>query len=606
MTSKPFSHISGNDSTETLTSVWKIYSKVATHLENGRRLENLSWRLWFLQEAIVSENSQTQKHAFKEFSKNISRKLAKDKKHSISELQAPRFNRATLNGTIRGKVTEMIKRRDVKVVQAEVFVNIRPKIEMNMLKSTSTGLVDMTQSSQNYKVGLTYNQHRQKNDSLRKEQLDNAEVVDNNPLHDHLLARGVNGLQDSFGTTGFTFLSPDKHALHTPIWAMGESQTVGIPLNRSYGRTSNMSNSSFSSYPHNWEDSSFFTTSNTLTSPLSTISSFNPSIGQSALQFRPEQQVAAQKIYDYMQVHPKSAIPASLFSPDLIEVRDGRGWCLIGQCGFERITKKLSSNYDITKDMNRRRLDHLYDHVRDKHFDNRPFRCNHSTCKQSFAREHDLKRHELAHNSQPIPCQFCDKVYTRNDNLKRHIQLKHSSVLMPTTLPLPLTADRRVTDKLYAEKRTGASSHAGHQRYRSSNRESGVRAATPSPTSTASSSSRLAEIIEATSSFRSRRETSQPHSEDGRGIITGDVDGGSSSGSGELSYAESRSNTSSRAGYRSCESSNHGSDARVTSPGSANASSSPSRLAQIFASIEASANSRSRRKTFRHQSMSSQ
>lgn len=162
VTSKPFSHISGNDSTETLTSVWKIYSKVATHLENGRRLENLSWRLWFLQEAIVSENSQTQKHAFKEFSKNISRKLAKDKKHSISELQAPRFNRATLNGTIRGKVTEMIKRRDVKVVQAEVFVNIRPKIEMNMLKSTSTGLVDMTQSSQNYKVGLTYNQHRQK------------------------------------------------------------------------------------------------------------------------------------------------------------------------------------------------------------------------------------------------------------------------------------------------------------------------------------------------------------------------------------------------------------------------------------------------------------
>jgi hypothetical protein len=44
---------------------------------------------------------------------------------------------------------------------------------------------------------------------------------------------------------------------------------------------------------------------------------------------------------------------------------------------------------------------------------------------QTFSREHDLKRHEKIHASVSLPCGHCDKQYTRDDNLKRHIQLKH-------------------------------------------------------------------------------------------------------------------------------------------------------------------------------------
>jgi hypothetical protein len=92
-----------------------------------------------------------------------------------------------------------------------------------------------------------------------------------------------------------------------------------------------------------------------------------------AKQFAPRQQQAALNILSYIQTHP---IPASLITAELAEVQDGRGWCLIGNCGVERAKQKLNLDYDIQEDLARKRLDHLYDHIRDKHFICRPFRCS--------------------------------------------------------------------------------------------------------------------------------------------------------------------------------------------------------------------------------------
>ncbi|KIM30287.1 hypothetical protein M408DRAFT_296410, partial [Serendipita vermifera MAFF 305830] len=262
-------------------------------------------------------------------------------------------------------------------------------------------------------------------------------------LLNHFLARSVNGQQDAFSPMktdeGFEFniLSPIALSPQTPAWATGGTQPMGLPSNRSPGCTSSMNGSSLRSHPYSRGSSSLITASDM--SPMSTISGFAPATGQGVPHILPHQQAAAQKICEFMQARPKAAIPASLITTDLAEIRDGRGWCLIGNCGIDRAAKKINPLYDVTKDGSRKRLDHLYDHIRDKHFDNRPFRCPLPTCTQAFAREHDLKRHELTHQAQSLPCPQCDKVYTRNDNLKRHIQLKHSDASLPAQAPISMS-----------------------------------------------------------------------------------------------------------------------------------------------------------------------
>ncbi|ORX46562.1 DUF1752-domain-containing protein [Hesseltinella vesiculosa] len=44
--------------TEDLTSMWHVFSKCKNNLENGRRLENLSWRLWY-RESIHRDTQST-------------------------------------------------------------------------------------------------------------------------------------------------------------------------------------------------------------------------------------------------------------------------------------------------------------------------------------------------------------------------------------------------------------------------------------------------------------------------------------------------------------------------------------------------------------------
>jgi hypothetical protein len=49
---KSFSPFSNLDSEEDLSKTWRVCTKVKDSLENGSRLENLSWRLWFRQQAL--------------------------------------------------------------------------------------------------------------------------------------------------------------------------------------------------------------------------------------------------------------------------------------------------------------------------------------------------------------------------------------------------------------------------------------------------------------------------------------------------------------------------------------------------------------------------
>ncbi|KNZ47056.1 hypothetical protein VP01_670g4 [Puccinia sorghi] len=93
---------------ESLSQTWKLCSKVASHLEQGKRLENLSWRLFHLHSMMMGESSNSRTQTFqvsvfikiernnpakKRLSKETGRKLDREKHLRLSQLQAPLLKR---------------------------------------------------------------------------------------------------------------------------------------------------------------------------------------------------------------------------------------------------------------------------------------------------------------------------------------------------------------------------------------------------------------------------------------------------------------------------------------------------------------------------------
>ncbi|RDX49736.1 hypothetical protein OH76DRAFT_1515009 [Lentinus brumalis] len=105
----PFSNLSDVDS---LTKTWKVCTKVASFLEQGQRLENLSWRLWHLQNLMVDSDNAKSKRDFKKLSKCMSDKLDKEKGRSIEELQAPDFKRNHSTELLQQRALEKERERE--------------------------------------------------------------------------------------------------------------------------------------------------------------------------------------------------------------------------------------------------------------------------------------------------------------------------------------------------------------------------------------------------------------------------------------------------------------------------------------------------------------
>ena len=111
--------------------------KVASYLEQGSRLENLSWRLWHLQNLIVDTNNAKSRHEFKKLSKCMEDKLDKEKDgmliskrlqsetldpdtdnffdRSIEELSVPDFKGNHLTNMIGQRVAEKERNREASL-----------------------------------------------------------------------------------------------------------------------------------------------------------------------------------------------------------------------------------------------------------------------------------------------------------------------------------------------------------------------------------------------------------------------------------------------------------------------------------------------------------
>lgn len=70
---KTFSQFANISSEDDLSQTWRVCTKVKDSLENGSRLENLAWRLWFI------HNIMDTKTHFKKLSSSTTRKLDKEK-----------------------------------------------------------------------------------------------------------------------------------------------------------------------------------------------------------------------------------------------------------------------------------------------------------------------------------------------------------------------------------------------------------------------------------------------------------------------------------------------------------------------------------------------
>ena len=92
---------------------------------------------------------------------------------------------------------------------------------------------------------------------------------------------------------------------------------------------------------------------------------------------------AARKIQKFMRENPGTPFPPFLITKEIAEIYGEYGWCLIGKCGLERISYKLTrlnstsnvTDQELEKDQTQRRIDILCDHIRDRHFERMPFQC---------------------------------------------------------------------------------------------------------------------------------------------------------------------------------------------------------------------------------------
>ncbi|GLB44410.1 putative zinc finger binding to DNA consensus sequence [AT]GATA[AG] [Lyophyllum shimeji] len=108
---KSFVAFSNLNDADALTKTWKVCTKVASYLEQGQRLENLSWRLWHLQNLMVDTDNAKSKREFKKLSKCMGDKLDKEKGRSIEELEAPDFKANHSADIIRQRAEEKERSR---------------------------------------------------------------------------------------------------------------------------------------------------------------------------------------------------------------------------------------------------------------------------------------------------------------------------------------------------------------------------------------------------------------------------------------------------------------------------------------------------------------
>ncbi|CCA76414.1 hypothetical protein PIIN_10407 [Serendipita indica DSM 11827] len=156
--------------------------------------------------------------------------------------------------------------------------------------------------------------------------------------------------------------------------------------------------------------------------------------------FTPAQLPAARSIQRFIQDNPDTPLPLFLITKEIAEIYGEYGWCLIGKCGLERISYKiarLTSTYHVTdeeleRDQSRKRIDVLCGHIRDRHFEQMPFKC--SQCPASYINQGELDRHSQTHPVGEFACPVCEDTFVDEAVLQQHQLAKHAKKTITSKL----------------------------------------------------------------------------------------------------------------------------------------------------------------------------
>ncbi|KAF8519355.1 hypothetical protein BU17DRAFT_47869 [Hysterangium stoloniferum] len=251
---------------DSLTKTWKVCTKVAAHLEQGQRLENLSWRLWHLHNIMVESDNAKSKREFKKLSRTMGDKLDKEKGKNIEELRAPGYKRTQSSDKFRRRAEELERLRQnahtgggmrrmqftfsldapspsqaattkpklsltsIPVKKPNVFKEPAPKVDSSTTKNTNATATSQQQDSQGKRSSaqspwnegtMAANNNSSSSNSNSNNNNVNSQWTQDRPMTDSSV-RLPGIFSNNFGPTALLYPSPS----FTPSNTYGEDVTM--------------------------------------------------------------------------------------------------------------------------------------------------------------------------------------------------------------------------------------------------------------------------------------------------------------------------------------------------------------------------------------------
>ncbi|KAG9287735.1 hypothetical protein G9A89_004138 [Geosiphon pyriformis] len=197
---KAFSMLSTIESEADLSKTWRLMTKVKDALEYGKRLENLSWRLWFMHHQMVHDHKTQSK--FKKLSISTTRKLETEKATELSKLAAPTYRpRGLESPDKKGKKKSNNKKQSLITTTKKGGNNQKNASKNNMLLTNSVALSPTSASSNHDKklnpLNVEYNNNDEDDDdNNNNNNNNNNNLQDEAPITSESTTNSNNNHQD--------------------------------------------------------------------------------------------------------------------------------------------------------------------------------------------------------------------------------------------------------------------------------------------------------------------------------------------------------------------------------------------------------------------------
>ncbi|PKY40076.1 hypothetical protein RhiirA4_264748 [Rhizophagus irregularis] len=194
---------------EDLSKTWRLMTKVKDSLEYGMRLENLSWRLWFMHHLMVHGNKSISQTQFKKLSTATTKKLENEKATNLKHLAAPLYRPPKAQEILEKKG----KKKYAKKPSISAVANVGSQVKKTNQKtkhiktaseSASTEITASSTNNNNINDNSTEVSDHSQNDYGNNKEIitsingqNNAELLELDSLEDNHMSLNI-GVDDMF------------------------------------------------------------------------------------------------------------------------------------------------------------------------------------------------------------------------------------------------------------------------------------------------------------------------------------------------------------------------------------------------------------------------